>query len=166
MWYIDSRKQLRLSILTKGNFVKGMTETKTEFDDIPSIENLTIDWDYEPESALGKRAWVRIEKSDLLSLLAGKDIPVKIVTRNVDKTGYLIDISVGGLAVILDLKLTEGQLVKIGLFLGKQKVISKAIVRNVSSLKGKHRIGMEFVDLEKEISAFIAGLISSKMYEI
>jgi len=33
-------------------------------------------------------------------------------------------------------------------------------------LRGKHRIGMEFVDLEKDDASFITSLISWKMYEI
>ncbi len=143
-----------------------MATEKTSWDNIPSLENLTIDWEYEPENALGKRAWARIEKTDLHSFLTVEIIAVKIVTRNVDKTGRLIDISISGLAVLLDTQLTDGQPVKVGLFLGKQKVISKAIVRNVCSLKGKYRIGLEFVDLEKEDASFIAGLISSKIYKI
>lgn len=72
----------------------------------------------------------------------------------------------GGLAAVLDIRLAVGQLARVGFYLSKQKVIARAIVRNVSSLKGKFRIGMEFVDLEEESSSFIAGLISSKIYSI
>ena len=150
----------------KCNFRKDMKTKIASWDQIPSIDGLKIDWDYEPENALGKRAWVRIGKADLRSFLTVESMPVKIVTRNIDKTGHLVDISIGGLALLLDTNLPDGQLTRIGISLGKRKIISRAIVRNVSSSKGKHRIGMEFVDLEKNDASFIASLISSKMYKI
>jgi hypothetical protein len=143
-----------------------MATGKTSWDDIPSLENLSIDWEYEPENFLGKRAWLRLEKNDLHSFLTNSSIPVKIISRNIDKTGQLIDISVGGLAVYLNSELTGGQMVRVGFFLGKQKVISRAIVRNVSSLEEKYRIGLEFIGLEEEDASFIAGLNASKIYKI
>ena len=143
-----------------------MTAENTSWDDIPSLDNLTIDWEFEPENALGKRAWVRIDKSDLRSFLTMESIPVKVITRNFDKSGQLVDLSVGGLAVLLSTKLTDGQLVKVGFFLGRQKIISRAVVRNICSLKDKYRVGMEFMDLEKDTSSYVAGIISSKIYKI
>ena len=143
-----------------------MTAENTSWENIPSLENLTIDWEFEPENALGKRAWVRIDSSDLRSFLTAENIPVKVITRNFDKSGQLVDLSVGGLAVHLTTKLTDGQLIKVGFFLGRQKIISRAVVRNICSVKEKYRVGMEFVDLEKDTSSNIAGIISSKIYKI
>lgn len=142
-----------------------MTKEKTNWDDIPSLEGLKVDWDFEPENPLGKRAWVRMANSDLYPLLDVKSIPVKVVARNFDGKGYLIDIAQSGLAVLLESKLAESQQVKIGLFLGKQKILSRAVVRNVRMMQGKHRTGMEFVDLDKEHESFIAGLVASKVYK-
>lgn len=134
--------------------------------DIPSLDNIEIDWDYEPENPNGKRSWVRIGKKNLYLLLNVKNIAVKIVSSKIDETGSLIDISPAGLAVLLNnTSLTVGTMIKIGLLLGKQKVLSRAVVRNVCSLKDKNRIGLEFLEpAEKDIS-FITGLISSKAYK-
>jgi PilZ domain len=141
-----------------------MTEKKVNWDDIPSLDGLEVDWQFEPENPLGKRAWVRIAKSDLLPLLDAKNIPVKVVAKDINENGYLVDIAQSGLAVLLQPKLAVNQLVKVGLILGKQKIISRAIVRNVRAEFGKHRTGMEFVELPQESKSFIVGLIASKIY--
>lgn len=142
-----------------------MTKEKLNWDDIPSLDGLEVDWQFEPENPLGKRAWVRIENSDLFTLLGVKSIPVKVVAKNFDEKGYLVDLAQSGLAVLLDTKLAEHQQVKIGLFLGKQKVLSRAVIRNVRDEDGRHRTGIEFVELNKESEAFIAGLISTRVYK-
>jgi hypothetical protein len=121
---------------------------KVNWDDIPSLEGLEVDWQFEPENPLGRREWVRIVKNDLHPLLEVKNIPVKVVSRNFDEKGYLIDIAKNGMAV-----------------LGKHKVLSRAVIRNIFDEKGRFRTGMEFVDLNKEYESFIVGLISSKGYK-
>ncbi len=142
-----------------------MTKEKGNWDDIPSLEGLAVDWEFEPENPLGKRAWVRMANSDLYPLLDVKSIPVKVVARNFEGKGYLVDIGQSGLAVLMESKLSENQQVKIGLFLGKQKILSRAIVRNVRMMQGKQRTGMEFIDLNKEYESFISGLVASKVYK-
>ncbi len=142
-----------------------MTKEKGNWDDIPSLDGLEVDWQFEPENPLGNRAWVRIANKDLLPLLGVKRIPVKVVSKNVEGKGYLVDLAKSGLAVLLDTKLAESQQVKIGLFLGKMKIVSRAIVRNVLSQKGGYRTGMEFVDLNNEYESFIVGIISSKAFK-
>lgn len=137
---------------------------KMIWDDIPSLDDLEIDWDFRPENPLGKRTWPRVAKNELQSFLEVKNIRVKVVSRNFDHTGFLLDLSRGGSAVLLDTKPVDNQLVKIGFFLGKHKVLAKAIVRNVCPCQGKYRVGMEFVDLTVKDISFIAGLISSKGY--
>ena len=141
-----------------------MTEKKKSWDDIPSLEGLEVDWNFEPESSLGKRAWARIVKSDLLSLFGVKSLPVQIAAKDYDGKGSLVDIGQSGMAVLLDTQLAKSQEVKIGLFLGKQKVMSRAVIRNVANGTGWHRTGMEFMDFKKEYESFIAGLVSSKSY--
>lgn len=138
---------------------------KVNWDDIPSLEGLEVDWQFEPENPLGRREWVRIEKNDLHPLLEVKNIPVKVVSRNFDEKGYLIDIAKNGMAVLLNTRLVVNQQVKIGLFLGKQKILSHAVIRNITDEKSRFRTGMEFVDLRKEYESFIVGLISSKSYK-
>lgn len=142
-----------------------MAKEKVNWDDIPSLEGLEVDWQFEPENPLGKRAWVRIETRDLHPLLDVKGIPVKVVSNNFDGKGLLVDLAQGGLAVVLDTRLAESQQVKVGLFLGRQKVVTRAVVRNVRDEDGRYRTGMEFVDLKKEYASFIVGLISSKNYQ-
>jgi hypothetical protein len=142
-----------------------MTKEKANWDDIPSLEGLEVDWQFEPENPLGKRTWVRMERSDLYSLLDVKSIPVKVVSKNFDGKGYLVDIAQSGLAVLLETQLNQDQKVKIGFFLGKQKIVSRGIVRNVLDQQGRYRTGMEFVELGKEYESFIVGLVSSKVYK-
>lgn len=141
-----------------------MTKKKVSWDDIPSLDGLGVDWEYEPENPLGKRAWARIAIYDLLTLLVVKNIPVKVVSTNFDKTGQLLDISKNGLAVLLPIRPNEAQPVKIGLFLGKEKVIARALIRNISAREGMFRVGMEFVDLGKHSENYIVGLGSAKGY--
>jgi hypothetical protein len=141
-----------------------MTKKKITWDDIPSVEGLEVDWDFKPETSLGKRAWMRMPKSDLLSILDMKSMPVQIVTKNFEGKGVLVDIAQRGLAVLLDTKLAVSEQVKIGLFLGKQKIMSRAVIRNVAEDRSRHRIGMEFLDIKKEYESFIAGLIATKGY--
>ena len=138
---------------------------KGNWDDIPSLEGLEVDWQFEPENPLGRRESIRIVKNELHPLLEVKNIPVKVVSKNFDEKGYLIDIAKSGMAVLLNTRLAENQQVKIGLFLGKQKVLSRAVIRNIRDEQGRFRTGMEFVDLLKEYESFIIGLISSKGYK-
>jgi hypothetical protein len=144
---------------------KGMTKEKVNWDDIPSLEGLEVDWQFEPENPLGKRAWVRIANIELFKLLGVKNIAVKVVAKNFDSKGALVDLAQSGLAVILDTKLAESQQVKVGFFLGKQKILSRAVVRNVRDEKGRYRTGIEFAGLTKEYDSFIAGLIASTSYK-
>jgi PilZ domain len=142
-----------------------MAKEKSGWDQIPSLEGLEVDWHYEPDNPLGKRAWLRIVNNELHAILGVKNIPVKVASKNFEETGYLLDVAQGGFAALLKAKLAEGQLLKVGFFLGKQKVISRAIVRNVMSLEGRFRAGIEFVELDKELQGYIAGIISSKVFE-
>lgn len=139
---------------------------KSSWDDIPSLDGLEVDWEYEPENPLGKRAWVRMANRELFFLFGVKSIPVKVVARNYDKTGYLLDISKNGLAVLLPAQLAGEQPVKVGFFLGDKKVLSRAMVRNTSEVEGKeYRTGLEFVDLEKNLETYIIGLSAAKGFQ-
>jgi hypothetical protein len=142
-----------------------MTKEKGKWDDIPSLEGLEVDWQFEPENPLGKRALLRIAGSDLYPLLEVKSIPIKVVSKNFDEKGYVVDLAQNGLAVLLNSPLAESQQVKVGFFLGQQKIVSRAMVRNVRAEKGGYRIGIEFVDLNKDYASFIVGLISSKGFK-
>jgi hypothetical protein len=139
---------------------------KASWAEIPSLEDLQIDWDYQPENPLGKRSSVRLLKKDLQDMFEVDHVPVKIVSSKFDGKSSLIDISTNGLAVLLDIKFKVGTLLRLGFFLGRHKIISRGIVRNSSGIEGDYRIGIEFVDLEKEHTSFIACLNSSKIYRL
>ena len=133
--------------------------------DIPSLESVEVDWDYEPENPLGKRSCARIGNKHLYLCLDEKNVPVKIISRKFFETGDLLDISEAGLAVLLgDTEMKEGYHTKISLQLGNKKVISKAVVRNICSVDDKNRLGLEFVDPATDDSAFIKSLIASRAY--
>ena len=140
-----------------------MTEKKN-WDDIPSIEGIEVDWQYEPESTLGKRAWPRITERDVLALFDMQSLPVQVAAKNFDGLGSLVDVGQNGMAVLLKTRLTPNEQVKIGFFLGQQKVMSRAVIKNVGDGHGGHRIGMEFMDFKQEYRSYIAGLVSTKSY--
>lgn len=142
-----------------------MKAHKIGWEDIPSLEDIMVDWDYGPENPLGKRASARISRTDLHSLLSVKNIPTKVIAHTAGEIGCLIDISPTGFAVLLENRLSNGQPVRIGFFLGKKKVLARAVVRNVHSTEEKFRTGMEFAGLDREDVLFIAGLFSSKVYK-
>lgn len=142
-----------------------MEMKKLIWEDIPSLDGLEVDWEYEPENPLGQRTLARMANKDLFFLFAVKSISVKVMARSYDKTGYLLDISKKGLAVLLPARLDREQPVKVGFFLGDKKVVSRAIVRNISEVEGKYRTGMEFVDLEKNLETYIIGLSAAKGFQ-
>ena len=86
-----------------------MTEKKSRWDDIPSIEGLEVDWHYEPETTLGKRAWVRMTERDLLPLFDAQSLSVQVAAKNFDGLGSLVDIGQSGMAVLLDTKLAVSE---------------------------------------------------------
>lgn len=140
-----------------------MTEKKS-WDDIPSIEGLEVDWQYEPESTLGKRAWPRMNERDLLALFDAQSLPVQVAAKNFDGLGTLVDVGQSGMAVLLDTRLALSEPVKIAFLLGRQKVVSRAVIKNVGNGHNGHRIGMEFMDFKPEYQSYIAGLVSTKSY--
>lgn len=144
---------------------RDMVKKKSNWDDIPSLDGLEVDWEYEPENPLGKRAWARMANKELLFLFAIKSIPVRVVTINYDKTGYLLDISKKGMAVMLPSRLDREQPVKIGFFLGEKKIVSRALVHNASEVEGKYRIGMEFIDLDENMEIFLVELSAAKGFQ-
>ena len=142
-----------------------MAKEKSSWDEIPSIEGLSVDWEYEPENSLGKRAYSRIINKELLPLLGVPKVPVKLVTSSKEVTGQLIDLSQSGLATLSERLFTEGEQVKLGFFLKDHKVVSKGIVRNVTRVEKMYRIGIEFVDLKDESIDFIRSLVSSHAHK-
>lgn len=137
---------------------------KISWDDIPSLDNLEVDWEYTPENTLGKRTHVRISNKDLHRFFSEEQILVRIVSSSLNYTGHLLDISQNGLAVSVKRDLQKGLPVKVGFFIGKHKLVSKGIVRNSIVSENSYRVGIEFIDLQEEDASFIVKLNTSRLY--
>ena len=135
------------------------------WDDIPSLTDLEVDWEYTPENPLGRREWVRTSNIDLFRLLDAKEIKARLATKCFNDTGFLLDISKKGIALLLNRELKKGDLVNVGFFIGRHKVTSKGVVRNCTFLGENYRIGIEFIALKEEHASFIVGINSSRIYE-
>ena len=99
---------------------------------------------------------------DLSLLFRKKDIPVKLVTERHQCIASLVDVSQGGVCLKAKLPdLGESELVKLGFFLGKQKLISKGRVKHVRKEKDWNICGIEFVGLSDDNHDYLAGLYTS-----
>ncbi len=139
-----------------------MTDEKKKWDDIPSLEGLEIDWEFKPENPLGKRSYERMKNSEVASLFKMKEIPVQVATGKKQFKGRLYDICEGGLAIDAKTELVVKQPVKVGFFLGRKKIISRATVRWTKKIHVGFRIGVMFVKMSQEDSDYIAGVYASK----
>lgn len=144
---------------------KKEVEMASNWDKIPSIQGLSVDWDYEPESSLGKRLWKRLVQKDIERLLGVDKTPVKMITADTEIRGRLLDISQKGLGVLLEKDVPVGEVGKIGLHLGKETIVSRAVTKNSVSGAGKHRVGLEFVGLSDTMEEYIVQLVSSNGYK-
>ncbi len=142
-----------------------MTKEKKDWGQIPALAGLEVDWKFEPDNPLGKRGLMRIIDDDLCAALGVKRIPVKVVAKNIDETGLLLDIAKGGFSVLLKMEPQVEQPLKVGFYLGTQKVISRGLVKNVGNQAGKYRVGIAFVDLDEKSQGVIADLVSSKVFK-
>lgn len=136
----------------------------SKWDKIPSIPNLTVDWDYEPETSLGKRLWKRLVQKDLKNLLGTESTPVKMITADAEIKGRLVDISQKGLGVLMEDSLPLGKAGKVGFRLGKETIVSQAVTKNSRRLPVNHRVGLEFVGLSGKMEEYIAHLVSADSY--
>ncbi len=140
-----------------------MEKKTTRWDDIPSLDGMGVEWDYKPETSLGKRAFVRINAADISGLFEVKEIFVKLATAQQTHTGRLLDISKGGISLSLSVALEENLPVKIGFFLGSTKVVSKAVIRHTRQEGELYTTGIKFIDLNEESAEYIGGLYASKI---
>jgi len=62
----------------------------------------------------------------------------------------LFDINKGGLLLSLPVLLEVNQPIKGGFFLGKIKILSKALVKHIAKIEEQYATGIEFVDLNSE----------------
>ena len=140
-----------------------MKRNKPSWDDIPSLEGIGVEWEYTPETPLGKRSHVRSNADEISGLFAAKEILVKIATPKETHTGRLLDISKGGLSVRLSVLLEVNLPIKVGFILGKRRIISKAVVRHTRITGERYTTGIQFVDIDAESAEYINGLHASKI---
>ena len=138
-------------------------EKKMNWDAIPSLEGLEIDWEYSIRKGADKRAYVRLNLDDIGQLFEAREIAVKVATVQQMHSGVLLDISTGGMAAQLAVALEVNQQVKVGFFLGTVRIVAKGQVRHVQRHGNGYKIGIQFVDLDTASRDFIGGLYASKV---
>ncbi len=139
---------------------------KKQWSDIPSLEGLEMEWDYQPRNADGKRAFQRMTTKDLGQMFGDRPIEVRVATTTATVSGSLRDLCEGGLAVNLGTRLDERQNIKVGLLLGSEKIIASAQVRHVRHEQRSDReytAGLMFIGLEPATRRYIAGVYASKV---
>ncbi len=122
-----------------------------------------MDWEFKPESPLGKRSFIRLTNEDIFELFEVKDIIVTIATAKQNYTGRLCDISKGGLSLNVAILLEIYLPIKVGLFLGNVKIISKGLVKHTTQIGERYITGIQFVDLDEKSAEYINGLHASKI---
>ena len=140
-----------------------MADVRKTWDDIPSLGELHIDWGYKPANPLGKRKHARMSSKDVASLFGIEKIKARVATGKQTVDGLLSDICAGGMALILNTELAVNQNVKIGFYLGKQKIISKAVVRQTAPTRRNFKVGFQFQDIAEEDSRYIDNLYATKI---
>lgn len=138
-------------------------EKKVNWDSIPSLEGLEVDWDYGKNCARDKRAFVRLNLDDMGQLFEVSEIKVKVGTVQQIHDGVLLDVSAGGAAVKLSAPLEVQQPIKIGFVLSNTPIVAKGQVRHMHRLEKGYKIGLEFIDLDPNIKDYIGGLYASKV---
>ncbi|MDY0389759.1 MAG: PilZ domain-containing protein [Desulfobulbus oligotrophicus] len=134
---------------------------KKSWDDIPSLEGISVDWDYTSEAARDKRVALRISSSALGRLFGAKEVPARIAAKGQTYTIPICNLSEGGMAVSLPVALPDDLVVTVGFFLGQRKVITKARVCHVRPHDIGNLTGLAFLHLGKETVSFIRGLYPS-----
>ena len=139
-----------------------MGQDTPSWDDIPSLEELEIDWDFEPENPQGKRSYARLTAKELFFIFQTQEIQVRLVTEKSQATALLMDVSQGGVSLRTKAEHhKESQLVRMGFFLGDKKVISKGRIKSIRKEKDWVILGIEFVGLPEENNEYIASIYSS-----
>jgi hypothetical protein len=71
-------------------------DKKRSWVEIPSLEGLKVDWEHQPESAMDRRASVRMSMKALAKLFATKEMHVQVFVPGQMHTARLRDLSEGG----------------------------------------------------------------------
>ena len=143
-----------------------MSSDNPSWENIPSIEDLEIDWEFEPENSMGKRVYSRLTIDDLRQLLDYQDFPVKLVSERDQCVAFLVDISQSGICLrTIFSHFEDSELVKFGFILGEHKVISRGRIKHIRKENEWTVLGIEFVGLAGENENFIGQLYSSAKFK-
>lgn len=138
-----------------------MVAAKKSWDDIPALDGLSVDWEFEPENPLGKRGHNRMSGADLADLFDRRDMPIKIGIDKTQHTGQIFDLCEGGLGITIGDELPVDKVILVGFFLGKKKIVNRAVVRWSKKSADSFRAGMMFQKMKEEDSSFISGVYAS-----
>lgn len=127
------------------------------------FSNLSIEWDYTPKDT-NKRLYGRLTQKELVRLLVGvNSIPIKIRASHGFLEGILIDISAGGVCVIISGDISEYSKVKIFMNVGKKSIATNALVCYSNKIQSGFKVGLKFMDLSLDICEYISELYASKV---
>ena len=136
---------------------------KKEWDDVPNLEGLEMEWDYCPDCRDGQRLHKRMTRTDMANLYGSGHVAVKVASTTGTFNASLRDLSEGGLGLDIKSPLDEFQNLKVGMMLGAKQIIASAQVRYVRSGGHGYTAGLQFLNLEPSIRKFIAGMYASKV---
>lgn len=138
-----------------------MSEEKKSWNDIPSLDDLKVDWAFQPENPHGRRDSKRLSDKELAKIFGVPCVAIKIATTEAVSKGLLQDISENGLAIRLQHPLQVNEKVKLGFFLGTHKIICKGTVRHVAQGMLVYTCGIRLHDVNDQVRPHIQGLYAS-----
>ena len=136
---------------------------KNEWGDIAPLDGLEMDWEYRPDTRDGKRMYKRLSRQDLGHLYGAGQVAVKMASATTNCEATLRDLSEGGLGIDLACRIDEFQHFKVGLVLGRDKIIAGAQVRHVRQSGHGFTAGLKFINLEPSIHDAIADMYAAKV---
>ena len=132
-------------------------------DDIPSLDGLTVDWDYAAQAKTDNRSHVRLDAGSLDHLFETGAIPAKLAIAGQTLEARMVDLSRGGAALSIEIPLEIGQPVKAGFLLGPAKILARGTVRHVKKEGDRYLVGIRFEVLNEGSADYIAGLYAAKV---
>ena len=70
-------------------------DEKKSWDDIPSLEGLSVDWDYTTQTRIDNRSYSRLDAGSLQQLFETGAIPAKLAIAGETLDARLVDLSKG-----------------------------------------------------------------------
>jgi c-di-GMP-binding flagellar brake protein YcgR len=148
-----------------------MTKKETSWDDIPSLDGLEVDWEYQPNS--DKRQFKRVVAEQLQKMFHKEHhkrkshIPVRVRIEGFQThDGALIDISEGGARIEVDAPLYIGQKIRFGTLLDKRQIVAEAVVRSeIPEEKEQVSFGLKFDQLAEKDRSYICDLVSGIIFQ-